>query len=145
MCLRYFDVFGPRQNADSSYSAIIPTFIKRLTENLPPVIFGDGRQTRDFVFVKDVVQADILVAESEAEGIYNIGSGKSTSVNELTDILLRLTGKSAKPIHTEARVGETRCIFADISKARNIGYQPKWNLHHGLVETIQYSIDNAYR
>ena len=104
MSLRYFNVYGSRQDPNSQYAAVIPIFIKKLLANEPPVIYGDGEQTRDFVFVKDVVQANILAALSEVIGSLNVGAGKITSVNKLAGILIKLTGDQAagvKPIYAD--------------------------------------------
>ena len=83
ICLRFFNVYGPRQSHTSEYSAVIPLFIYNILKNCPPIIFGDGNQTRDFVFIKDVVQANIIAAESKVTGVFNIGGGKSITINNL--------------------------------------------------------------
>lgn len=137
VCLRYFNVYGPRQDPQSRYAAVIPAFIDRTSQDLPPVIFGDGEQSRDFIFVQDVIRANILVADNNAEGIYNIGGGKSTSINRLAEIILALTQKSLKPIHEQPRPGDIRHSLADISKAREFGYEPERTLEEGLRETIE--------
>jgi len=138
ICLRYFNVYGPRQDPNSQYAAVIPRFIKRIQEGKPPVIFGDGHQTRDFTFVKDVVQANLRAAESEATGPINIARGERLSINELAGIIARLLGTSIKPIHEEPRVGDVRHSLADITRAREaLGYQPQYSLEKGLRETIE--------
>jgi len=86
-------VYGPRQDPNSQYAAVIPTFIKRLSEGKPPIIFGNGEQTRDFTFIKDAVEANILAAESNATGIFNIGTGHRVTINELARLIARLLGK----------------------------------------------------
>jgi UDP-glucose 4-epimerase len=136
VCLRYFNIYGPRQS--SQYAAVIPAFIQRACQGLPPVIFGDGAQSRDFVFVKDVVQANILAAESGAEGAYNIGSGRSITIRELAESILRVMGKNLTLVYEEPRSGELKHSLADITKARGFGYQPRWTLEDGLAETIAY-------
>lgn len=138
-CLRYFNVYGPRQDPNSQYAAAIPRFIKRAAEGEPPLIYGDGEQTRDFVFVKDVVEANIMAAESQASGIFNIGTGKSITVNELANLILSITGSKVKPVHQSPRAGEIRHSLADIAKARSFGYQPKYSLEAGLRQTIKES------
>jgi UDP-glucose 4-epimerase len=135
-CLRYFNVYGPRQDPNSSYAAVIPRFIQRALKGDALEIFGDGEQTRDFTFVKDVVEANILAAESGATGVFNIGTGKRVSINELARLLIKLTGKDIKPIHREPRAGDIRHSLADISKAKQFGYNPKYNLEKGLREAI---------
>jgi len=136
ICLRYFNVYGPRQDPGSQYAAVIPTFIDRLFKDEPPIIFGDGEQTRDFTFVKDAVEANILAAESDATGVFNIGTGKRVSINELARLLTKLTDKDIKPIHREPRTGDIRHSLADISRAKQFGYNTKYNLEKGLREAI---------
>ena len=109
VCLRYFNVYGPRQDANSQYATVIPKFIKRAYESNSPIIFGDGEQTRDFTFVKDAIQANIIGAESDASGVFN-----------------------QPPRH-----GDIKHSLADISRARAIGYEPRYSLDSGLRETIR--------
>jgi len=135
--LRYFNVYGPRQDPTSRYATAVAAFIGRISQNLPPVIFGDGEQARDLTFVADVVRANILAAESKAEGVFNIGSGKSTTINQLADLILRLTGKNLKPIYQSARLGDPRRTLADISKSKSFGYEPKYSLEEGLRKTLR--------
>lgn len=136
ICLRYFNVYGLRQDPNSQYSAVIPRFIQRVLDNKPPVIFGDGEQTRDFTFVKDAVGATILAAESDATGIFNIGTGERISINKLAALIINLIGNSVEPIHEELRFGDIRHSLADISKAKQFGCNPKYDLEEGLRETI---------
>ncbi len=141
VCLRYFNVFGPRQDPDSQYAAVIPIFIKKLMAKKPPEIYGDGEQMRDFTFVKDVVQANVLAAVSEITGPVNVGAGKTTSVNKLAEILIRLTGNQTSgiyPRHAAPRPADPRQSQADISKARAFGYCPSYELEEGLEITCQY-------
>jgi len=137
ICLRYFNVYGPRQDPNSQYAAVIPRFIKRSCENNPPIIFGDGEQTRDFVFVKDAVEATILAAQSDACGLFNISRGESIAVNRLAELIMELVGNKVEPIHQEPRPGDIRHSLADISKAKTFGYEPKYDLKVGLAETIK--------
>ena len=137
VCLRYFNVYGSRQDPHSQYATAITAFIGRISQNLPPIIFGDGGQSRDFTFVEDVVQANILAAENNAEGVYNIGSGKDTTINRLAEIILNLMQKDLKPIHEKPRLGDPRHSLADISKAKGFGYQPKWTLEQAINRTIK--------
>ncbi len=90
--LRYFNVYGPRQDPHSEYAAVIPRFVSRVMKGEPPIIYGDGQQTRDFTFVKDVVNANILAMNSDATGVYNIASGRMISIQELATLITRLTG-----------------------------------------------------
>ena len=136
ICLRYFNVYGPRQNPKSEYSAVIPSFISNVLKNSPPIIYGDGTQTRDFVYVGDVVQANIIAAETKATGVFNIGSGTSTSINELAQNVLGIFSSSLQPVYKESKVGEVKNSLADLTRSNSIGYYPKHNLHYGLRETI---------
>ncbi|HAG09526.1 MAG TPA: GDP-mannose 4,6-dehydratase [Desulfotomaculum sp.] len=141
VCLRYFNVFGPRQDPDSQYAAVIPIFIKKLMVKEPPEIYGDGEQVRDFTFVKDVVQANVLAAVSEITGPVNVGTGKTTSVNKLAEILIELTGNQTGGIHlrhTAPRPADPRQSQADISKAQAFGYSPGYGLKEGLEITGQF-------
>ncbi len=136
VCLRYFNIYGPRQDSQSQYAAAVPAFIERTFQNLPPVIFGDGEQSRDFVFIEDVTQGTILAARNNAEGTYNLGSGQSTSVNQLARRILELMHKKLQPVHAEPRPGDLRHSAADISRALSFGYQPEWSLETGLPKVI---------
>lgn len=102
-CLRYFNVYGPRQNPKSQYAAVIPSFITRVLANEPPIIFGDGTQTRDFTYVKDVVKANILAMESESEGVFNIACGHRVSLNALADEIMQIVGVKLAPVYEKPR------------------------------------------
>jgi UDP-glucose 4-epimerase len=136
VCLRYFNVYGPRQDPDSEYAAVIPKFIRRALSGKPPIIFGDGEQTRDFTYVKDAVKATILAAETEVTGVYNVGSGNRITINELAKLILSLIGRDLQPILQEPRPGDIRHSLADISKMKALGYNPNYSLREGLKETI---------
>jgi UDP-glucose 4-epimerase len=138
-CLRYFNVYGPRQNPESQYAAVIPRFITRVLANEPPVIYGDGEHTRDFTFVKDVVKANILAMNSQAEGVFNIACGKRVSLNELAGKIMEITGIRLDTIYDEPRQGDVRDSLADITQARReMGYEPGYDLDLGLKETIEW-------
>lgn len=137
VCLRYFNVYGPRQDPNSQYAAVIPSFIKRALEGDSPIIFGDGEQTRDFTFIKDTVEANILAAESDACGLFNIAQGESITINELAKLIITIVGKNMEPVHQEPRPGDIRHSLADISRARAFGYEPRYSLEKGLRETIR--------
>ncbi len=143
VCLRYFNIYGPRQDIQSQYSAVVPTFIQRIADNQPLVILGDGNQSRDFVYVKDVVSANILAAQSDAESTYNIGSGQSITINELARKTLQLMGKDLELVYKESRPGEVTQSLADINKARTFGYEPQWPIQDGLAETIAYYLKTS--
>ena len=136
VCLRYFNVYGPRQDVNSWYSAAISKFIQCVSEGEPPVIFGDGEQARDFVFVGDIVRANIMAAESAATGVYNIGTGTSVSVNELAMKIVSAMGRQMEPVHAPPRPGDIRLSVADISRARAFDYQPRTVLEEGLLKTV---------
>ena len=137
ICLRYFNVYGPRQDSDSQYAAVIPIFITKLSQNKPPIIYGDGEQTRDFTFVKDVIQANIIGAESDACGIFNIGRGENSTINDLAKTITRIMGKDLQSEYQAPRPGDVKHSLADISRARAIGYEPQYSLDKGLKETIK--------
>lgn len=137
ICLRYFNVYGPRQDSDSQYAAVIPIFIAKLSQDKSPIIYGDGEQTRDFTFVKDVIQANIIGAESDACGVFNIGRGENSTLNDLAKTIINLVGKDLQSEYQPPRVGDVRDSLADISKARAIGYEPQYSLDKGLRETIK--------
>ena len=135
--LRYFNVYGPRQDPFSQYATAVAAFLGRISQNLPPIIYGDGEQSRDMTYVADVVRANILAAESNAEGIYNIGSGQSYTINQLASKILRITGKDLKPIYQEPRPGDPRQTRADISRAKGFGYKPEYDLDAGLKKVVE--------
>ncbi len=135
-CLRYFNVYGLRQDPHSQYATVVGAFMGRVFQDLPPIIFGDGEQSRDFTFIEDVVRATILAGESNCEGVYNIGSGKSVTINRLAEIISNLMQKRLTPIHDKPRPGDPRDTLADISKAASFGYEPRWTLEDGLRKII---------
>jgi len=135
--LRYFNVFGPHQDPDSAYAAAVPIFLHRALRDEDIIIFGDGQQTRDFIYVKDVVQANVFfTTESPATGTYNIAYGGSLTVNELAEKIIRLTGSSAKIVHAEQRAGDVKHSQASIARAKASGFVPAGSFEQGLAETI---------
>ena len=137
ICLRYFNVYGPRQSANSQLASVIPRFIQRISEGKPPVIFGDGNQTRDFVFVSDVAAANLLAAKCGATGIFNIGSGKGVSLNQVAYTILKLMNRpDLAPLYENERAGEIKHSIADILKAETFGYKPRYTLEEGLKQTV---------
>jgi nucleoside-diphosphate-sugar epimerase len=145
VAVRYFNVYGPRQDPHSDYAAVIPKFIAHLSGGEPPLIYGDGKQTRDFVYVKDVVQANVKAMESKATGTYNVGCGEETSVNDLAETMIALFSSSLTPKHTRERPGEVKHSVADISRAKkDFGYSPGCSLKQGLMETLHY-YDQQFR
>lgn len=142
--LRYFNVFGRRQDLHSTYAAVIPIFVKSLLEDRAPTIFGDGTQTRDFTYIDNVVEANIkaCLAGDEANGeAFNIAYGEDTSLNSLYKKIVSLLGKKTTPIYGPERTGDIKHSLADISKAKNIlGYNPKYNINIGLELTMDWYI-----
>ncbi len=141
VCLRFFNVFGPRQRADSPYAGVIALFTDALTAGRTPTVFGDGLQSRDFVHVTDVVQA--LRRAAAAPGVsgktYNVGTGRSVTLLDLLAALNRLLGTDVKPNHAPARAGDIRHSRADITAARrDLGYEPAVTFEQGLEETLRW-------
>jgi len=130
--LRYFNVFGIGQNPN--YAGVIPKFIEQLIHHKPPIIYGDGNQLRNFTFVDDVVEANVLAFESKTEHAFiNIATGVMTSVRELAEIMINLSGLSIKPIYEKPREGDIEKSQADISLAKSlINWEPKTTLEEGL-------------
>ena len=145
--IRYFNVFGPRQDPNSPYSAVIPLFVSALLQGKQPTIFGDGAQSRDFTFVSNVVDANILASKAEGPvsgNVYNAACGHQTSVLELLKFICDRLGLPCTPEFMPARVGDVKESWADISAAqRELGYQPRISLEDGLNETIDYYVEEA--
>ena len=139
IALRYFNVFGPRQDPNSDYAAVIPKFITRTLNHQSPVIFGDGTQTRDFTFVKDVVQANIRAMQSEAEGVFNVAYNQRIDLNTLAQLIMEITGITIPITHESPRKGDIRDSLADITRAKSgFNYDPAYTLKTGLKETIPW-------
>ncbi len=139
--LRYFNVFGPRQDPMSQYAAVIPKFIKALMDGKSPVIYGDGEQTRDFTYVKNIVHANILAATTEGVcgKIFNIACGKSTSVNQLLRKIKQILGSHIDPVYSDPRPGDVKHSLADVSLAKHLlSYRAIYELEAGLSETIKW-------
>lgn len=165
VCLRYFNVFGLRQDPSSTYAAVIPAFIDRATNHGDLLIYGDGEQTRDFVFVDDVVAANLLAAgiterptgigdrpigigdrptgiggaKHRTQCVYNVACGRSVSINDLARMIIEITGSRSKVIHEAERPGDVKHSLADISKIqRELGFTPKTDLLEGLERTVRF-------
>jgi nucleoside-diphosphate-sugar epimerase len=139
--LRYFNVYGPRQDPNSEYAAVIPRFVTACLEGEPPRIHGDGEQTRDFTFVSDTVQANLLAADApRASGtVMNVAGGRRVSLNQLLRDIVELTGADVEPHHDPPREGDVRDSLADLSRAGELlGYVPRVPLRKGLVSTIDH-------
>lgn len=138
VCLRYFNVFGPRQDPTSQYSAVIPKFITSIKNNESPVIYGDGEQSRDFTFVKNVVDANILSCESDKTGIFNIACGRRITINQLVDYINEILGKKIKSVYVDPRPGDIKHSLAEISRANSFGYNPKDEFKEKLATTVEW-------
>lgn len=140
--LRYFNIFGPGQDPESQYAAVIPNFISAALEGRSPIVHGDGEQSRDFTFIDNAVDANLLAADAEgaAGQVFNIACGRRTSLNEIIAQLGALTGKEVESTNTDPRPGDVRHSLADISKAHQIlGYDPVVNFEEGLKRTyVEY-------
>jgi UDP-glucose 4-epimerase len=141
VAIRYFNVFGPRQDPNSEYSAVIPRFITAMLAGKQPVIYGDGLQSRDFTFVANVVKANLLAADAPgvAGRMFNAANGKSTDLLTLIRLLNELLGVKVSPLHEPARVGDVRESLADITLARKyLKYEPEIDFEEGLRRSIEY-------
>lgn len=136
--LRYFNVFGPKQNPNSAYAAVIAKFVDSFVKKQPLTIFGDGKQTRDFVFVKDIARANIFAALNLNNGqVYNVAAGAHYTLLELVAILSKLFNYKPQVNFAPARAGDIKESFADISKITAIGFKPEYTLETGLKEMLK--------
>jgi len=145
IALRYFNVFGPKQDPTSQYSAVIPKFITAILKNQRPTIYGDGLTSRDFTYVENVVEANILcgINENVSGEIFNCACHGQTSLNELVGSINKILGKKIEPIYADFRPGDIKHSFADISKIENmVGFKPKINFEEGLKLTIEWYQNN---
>jgi nucleoside-diphosphate-sugar epimerase len=139
--LRYFNVFGPRQDPSSPYSGVVSRFLSAIASGSPPVIHGDGEQTRDFTYIENVARANFAAIENPraAGGVFNIGCGARVSVNELWRVMAELSGSKMEPRYAPARTGDVPHSLADIGRAREgLGYEPSVDLREGLRRTLSY-------
>ena len=141
VCLRYFNVFGPRQDPSSPYSGVISIFAERMLAGAAPTVFGDGGQSRDFVYVDNVVEANMRACATPgiAGRVYNIGCGRSASLLDLVAVLNRVLGTAIEPEFAPARPGDVRISLADITRAqRELGYEPVVHFEEGLEQTLAW-------
>ncbi|MGH7982997.1 MAG: NAD-dependent epimerase/dehydratase family protein [Candidatus Udaeobacter sp.] len=139
VCLRYFNVFGPCQNPRSEYAAAVPAFIEKAIKNEPITIFGDGRQTRDFIYVKDVVAANAFFAlKSQATGVFNVACGKQITINDLALTIRNLTKSSSTIDYGAERPGDVKHSVAGMDKTRTADFRPVCDLAEGLRATIEF-------
>src|SRR5690606_33802958 len=143
-CLRYFNVFGPRQDPRSAYAAAVPIFIRRALSGQPITIHGDGGQTRDFVFVKDVVAANIFAASTAGlTGVFNVGYGGSVTIRELAERIVGRTGGASAIEHAEPRAGDVRHSRASADQLRAAGWTPGHDLESGLADQLVWYRSHA--
>lgn len=135
--LRYFNVFGPRQDPKSAYAAAVPIFINKALKNEPITIYGDGSQTRDFIYVKDVVRANILASQIGSE-TYNVALGHSTSILELAEKIKDLTNSKSEISFLDERPGDIKHSKASVSKFNKLGFEPIYSIEKALAETIEF-------
>jgi UDP-glucose 4-epimerase len=138
VALRYFNLFGPKQDPSSEYSGVISRFITAILKGEQPVIYGDGEQTRDFVYVADVVKANILASRGFASGVFNIACAESISLNVLAEKIGEILEREVRPRYEAPRPADIRHSLADIGKARSLGYIPDYSIEDGLKETIRW-------
>ena len=140
VALRYFNVYGPRQNPESEYAAVVPRFVVACLRGEPPVVYGDGEQTRDFTFVEDAVRANLLAAEAAAAvgQVVNVAGGRRVSLNHLLAAIGELCGAALRARYEPARAGDVRDSLADLARAGSLlGYEPRFTLREGLMRTIE--------
>ena len=139
--MRPFNIYGPRQK-DSGYGGAISLFTKRVLSNLPPIIYGDGEQTRDYTYVEDIVAAYDLILnyDKPLTNPINFGTGNEIKIIDLANLIIKLSNKEGiiKPVHIEPRPGEVQRLIADISKAREIGWEPRYSIEDGLQKFIEW-------
>jgi nucleoside-diphosphate-sugar epimerase len=141
VALRYFNVFGPRQDPLSQYAAVIPRFVTAVLAGQKPTIHGDGEQSRDFTYISNAVEANVLAAGAGgvAGRAFNIACGERITLNEIVDELRGVTGAEIEPVYTEARAGDVRHSLADISAAReSLGYEPTVDVREGIALVVEY-------
>jgi nucleoside-diphosphate-sugar epimerase len=140
--LRYFNVFGPMQNPNSQYAAVIPRFLKALAQGEPPVIYGDGEQSRDFTYIENVVEANVLACLADRDAVgeaYNIACHDRITVNRLYEEICRFAGKFIRPRYENPRAGDIKHSYADIQKSNKLlGYHPRISFNDGLQRTVQW-------
>ena len=137
-CMRYFNVFGPRQDPKSAYAAAVPIFTAKAVANEKITIFGDGDQTRDFIYVKDIVAANVFMAENDFTGVYNVAYGKKITINDLVEKIKKITNSSSEVAHLPERAGDVKHSMAAVDKLHATGFRPKNDFDQGLSATVEY-------
>jgi UDP-glucose 4-epimerase len=145
--IRNFNTFGPRQRS-TGYGGAIPIFIRKVLQGMPPIIYGNGKQTRDYVYIKDVVQAYDKIFngyENLAGKAINFGSGKEVDIVNLANMIIKLAGNNLEPVHVDPRPGEVGRLCADIRRAsEELGFQPEYDLEKGLMDYIDWYKKGKY-
>lgn len=137
-CLRYFNVFGPRQDPKSAYAAAVPIFLAKALANEPLTIFGDGEQTRDFIYVKDIVAANVFMATHDFTGVYNVAYGGKITINDLAKEIIRLTGSHSEILYRPERAGDVKHSMAAPDKLMATGFKPSYSFAAGMAETVAW-------
>ncbi|MEI8248039.1 MAG: NAD-dependent epimerase/dehydratase family protein [Lentisphaerota bacterium] len=137
-CMRYFNVFGPRQDPKSAYAAAVPIFTAKAVANEKITIFGDGDQTRDFIYVKDIVAANVFMAENNFTGVYNVAYGRKITINDLVEKIKTITSSSSEVAHLPERAGDVKHSMAAVDKLHATGFRPENDFDHGLSATVEY-------
>lgn len=142
-CLRYFNVFGPRQDPKSAYAAAVPIFTAKAVAGEDITVFGDGEQTRDFIYVKDIVEANVFMAEHDFTGVYNIAYGGSITINDLVARIVKVTNSRSRIVHLDERPGDVKHSMAAMDRLRSTGFRPKHSFDAGMEETIRFFSSSA--
>jgi len=137
-CMRYFNVFGPRQDPGSAYAAAIPIFVSKAVANEPITVFGDGEQTRDFIYVKDIVAANVFMAENDYTGVYNVAYGQKITINNLAERIIEITGSSSEIVYLDERPGDVKHSMAAIDKLLATGFKPGSDFKEGMEKTVRF-------
>ena len=137
-CLRYFNVFGPRQDPKSAYAAAVPIFLAKALADEPLTIFGDGEQTRDFIYVKDIVAANVFMATHDFTGVYNVAYGGKITINDLAREIIRLTGSRSEILYQPERAGDVKHSMAAPDKLMATGFKPSFSFAEGMAQTVAW-------
>ena len=137
-CLRYFNVFGPRQDPKSAYAAAVPIFTAKAVAGEPLTIYGDGEQTRDFIYVKDIVAANVFMAMNDFTGVYNIAYGKRITINDLVKLIKNVTNSDSEIVHLPERAGDVKHSMAAVDKLNTTGFKPGYDFDSGMKATVEF-------
>ena len=137
-CLRYFNVFGPRQDPKSAYAAAVPIFTAKAVAGEPLTIYGDGEQTRDFIYVKDIVAANVFMATHDFTGVYNIAYGKRITIHDLGALIKGVTNSRSEVVHLPERAGDVKHSMAAVDKLKATGFVPQYDFDTGMKATVEF-------